>query len=248
MDHHVKIEGVCVGMSKAEAWEILKDKGFDVNPRCIYSKGTILFLDMRFTISYVIDDLQNVEKIRMIWTKDKETNKRIESISTSFAIVINHFNTLLPPKKVEDEGFSKRCEYIDLYNRINIYKQDSRDEGKPKYECVTITISDFTELIEGENKSLISYARSSFILRSLGNGYWQNNGVRKKRNFDIGKKTIGFIFKAIALVLVLFLLYIVASNYRYETFKDKSKYMRYDKWEQVYEKYDQHSKKWIRNY
>lgn len=56
------------------------------------------------------------------------------------------------------------------------------------------------------------------------------------------------ILKIIGIICSIALLFIIANNYRYETFKDKNRYMRYDKWTETYETYDIPSGEWRKNF
>lgn len=247
MDRYIKVDGVCIGMSKAEAWDILKNKGYSCNPSCLSSKGTTLFAGINVTVSFSFDNLSKISKIFLLWDKKRELDDKNKNLDTAFAALSTYFSSRVSMKSSESMGFSKRRTFIDLYNNITIYKQDSRDDGSPKYECVTVDIKDFIFTLDDKDKDLVEYARNSFIQRCNNLTLGTNEG-KESLNISIKKKSITNTIKVLVLILCLGLFYMIISSYRYETFRDKGKYMRYDKWEQIYEKYDQHSKKWIRNY
>lgn len=257
MDHHVKIEGICVGMSKAEVWEILKNRAFKCELKSISTIGTTSFCKAQVSITYMFDSAFKVYRILILWTK-KEFREgsiigkvNLNDMDSVYGAFVNHFMPIMPVKEVNNKIYSKQCEYVDLYNSVRVYKQDSRDEGNPKFDCVTINITDFTEKLNEEDRALVYYARNAFVLRSLGDGYWISHKSEKSDSASghrINKKDKKIIISTLVAIVIIVLTYFIASSYRYDTFKDKNRYMRYDKWEQIYEKYDQHSKKWIRNY
>lgn len=256
MERHIKIEGVCVGMSKAEAWDILKDRAFKCEPKAISTMGTTSFCRAQVSITYMFDSAFKINRIFILWNKKEFRDSSIigkvslNDMDSVYGAFVNYFMPIMPVKEINNKTYSKQCEYIDLYNSVKVCKQDSRDEGNPKFDCVTINIIDFTEKLKEEDRSLVSYARNSFALRTYGDGYWINhkNDESGKISININKKDKNIIASVLIAIVIIVCAYFVAASYRYDTFKDKNRYMRYDKWEQVYEKYDQHSKEWIRNY
>lgn len=76
-----------------------------------------------------------------------------------------------------------------------------------------------------------------------------SEGPRKKLKLNVVKAPdLTLIIKIIGLICIIVLSFIIANSYRYETFKDKNRYMRYDKWTETYEKYDIPSGEWRRNF
>lgn len=252
METHIKIDGICVGMSKVDAWDILKEKGiYKCDPNAISTIGTTNFQGVQVSVMYSFNSRFVINKIRIMWTKKQYSeSSRIGKISKNdlhsvYASFINYFGNILPVKGTESKIFSNNATYEDLYNHIHILKQDARDEGNPSFECVLITISDFVEHIKDESdRNDIIRARNAYILRGFGDGYWQNNNQKNKRiSFPINYKSI--VMKCMLVIIGVVLAYIVASSYRYNTFKDKNKFFRYDKWTERYEKYDIPTRQWM---
>lgn len=256
MERHIKIEGICVGMSKAEAWDVLKGKAFKCEPNAISTMGTTSFCGAQVSITYMFDSAFKINRIFILWNKkDFREGSIIGRVSLNdmdsvYGAFVNYFMPIMPVKEINNKTYSKQCEYIDLYNCVKVYKQDSRDEGNPKFDCVTINITDFIDNLNEGDRDLVSYARNSFTMRAFGDGYWLNhkNEDSEKSVININKKDKRIIVSILIAIAIIVFAYFVAASYRYDTFKDKNRYMRYDKWEQVYEKYDQSSKRWIRNY
>lgn len=71
--------------------------------------------------------------------------------------------------------------------------------------------------------------------------------IEKESHFVIAipKRKLRTFMKTLLIITFLFIAFLIAYNFRYERFKDKHQYMRYDKWTERYEKYDIPTKQWM---
>lgn len=244
-------------MSKSEAWDILKNRAFKCELKAISTMGTTSFCKAQVSITYMFDSSFKVYRIFILWSKKEFREGSIigkvslNDMDSVYRAFVNHFMPIIPVREVHNQAYSKKCEYVDLYNSVSVYKQDSRDEGNPKFDCVTINITDFIDKLKEEDRNLVCCARNAFVLRSFGNGYWMNHkseNVEEKPIFNINKKDKRIIVSVLITIVAIVLAYFIALSYRYDTFKDKNRYMRYDKWTEIYEIYDISSGKWKRNF
>ena len=196
MSNHIKIYGVCVGMSKSEAWDILKNKGaFKCDPMAISTIGTIDFARAQVSINYMFDDELKVRRIFILWRKkelregsriDKLSLNEINSVFVSFE---NYFNNIFPSKEKWHSHYNK---YVDLYNYVSLTKQEkSNNEGDKSIECVTVNIQDFTFALDGKDKELVVFARNSYI-KEIENSKIQVNEKPKKTQIFCGAYYVHF--------------------------------------------------------
>ena len=170
MSNHIKINGVCVGMTKSEAWDLLQPLHvYKCEPMSISTIGTTDFAGAQVSINYLFDSSFVINKIHILWTKKefregsligKVSKNDLGSVYASFT---NYFNAILPAKERGAKIYSKDATYMDLYNHVYVSKQDARDEGNPKFECVLVQLTDFIDHLDKDDKDKVRYARNLFI-------------------------------------------------------------------------------------
>lgn len=207
MDRHVKISGVNIGMSKAEAWDILKDKGFTCGPNYISNPKTISFAGSLVRITFSFDESFVIRKIFILWSaKDFHPRGCLSDVDNVYNAYEKYFNEMFP---IREKVHSKLMKYVDLYNHIHLCKQKAGDGDASRFECVHISITDFIDHLEYKDKDIVLYARNSYITRSEGcPTETQSNSQKKFKKVD-NKNLLFFAslntFLKIALAVLIFI-------------------------------------------
>lgn len=240
MSNHIKIYGVCVGMSKSEAWDILKNKGaFKCDPRAISTIGTTDFAKAQVSINYMFDDELKVSRIFILWKKKEfREGSRIAKLSLNeinsvFVSFENYLNSIFPSKERWHSHYNK---YVDLYNYVSLTKQEkSNNEGDNRIECVTVDIHDFTFALEGKDKELVVFARNSYIKEIEDIKTQVNKNPKKNHEYNFSNITSNW-FKIAIIIVLLFIGFLYVLNNRYY-YTDKG-LIRVDKWKNEWTRLD----------
>ena len=233
MSNHIKINGVCVGMTKSEAWDLLQPLHvYKCEPMSISTIGTTSFAGAQVSITYLFDSSFVINKIHILWTKKefregsligKVSKNDLGSVYASFT---NYFDAILPAKERGAKIYSKDATYMDLYNHVYVSKQDARDEGNPKFECVLVQLTDFIDHLDKDDKDKVRYARNLFIHTR------ENNIKEKLAQPNMTHVSKGFVsnnwFKIAIVIALLFIGLLYVQNNRY--YYTNNGKVRVDKW------------------
>lgn len=244
---NIKVMGVSLGEHIGKAMMILSSYGINPKKRQNYveGKGNIVGLNMGVSLSFVKECSLQIDT--------EWTGKRVNEFKMFWKPVLCNSN-----RRVVDY-IKKRC--LEWGLKIG----EEVNDNKTIVTCENDVFELYLNAPEpdGKNYTLLSISLKHNIQNKLSGDYdyqfitdlymeyldkISQNKTKSKSTFKTkikevaSNKKLWFVF----LLAVMFpLIFGYAYINRYDTFKDKHTYMRYDKWKEVYEKYDIPSKKWI---
>lgn len=247
---NIKFLGISLGTKFLDACKKLSNIGLTIKKEEGYSIKDGYDSRIRFSTSLSFAKSCGVE----LWSD--YTGRRIEAI-----IIHGDAN-----KDISSTSIMKMFEEFAKENKLHLDGKSTKDGNllfSVKSELVEIElqvpvskvgiISIWIKFIKTFRFWKVDkYEYNEIFINELYINYLEQVSRDNSRKPKLGIKKIphdaSLVFKVILVICAIVLSFIIANSYRYDTFKDKNKYMRYDNWTETYEKYDISSGEWKSNF
>lgn len=247
---NIKFLNIPLGEYIGIAMQNLSSYGINARKSKSYveGKGNVVVLNIDTSLSFAKKcSLQ----IGTEWTGTKINEFKIFGRSFSeidIYSIVNYVNSI--SKKwglniIRDDENEKEFVFLSSNDVFDMYLHAPKD--KNGYVLMNVSLKNQIQDIKGDyNYKFITELYIDYLNR-ISKGNDNNKTIKKRCNFRLwewikSSKAIKFVLVIISIVVV----YFIAYSYRYDTFKDKHMYMRYDRWLEIYEKYDQPTGTWER--